>query len=304
MRVAITGASGLIGRALTTALHERGDEVVELVRPSSTGRSNPTVEWDIEAGTIDAAGLEGIDAVVHLAGEGIGERKWNPAQKARILESRTKGTQLLANALAGLAAKPKVFLSGSAMGYYGDCGDTPTDESATAGDDFLADVCVQWEAAAQPAVDAGIRTAFLRTGIVLDAGGGALGEQLPFAKLGLGGPIGGGEQWWSWISQTDQIAAILFLLDHDVAGPVNLTAPNPVQQGAFAKTLGAVLHRPAFLPTPKPAIYLKLGKELAHALLFTSARVLPTVLTDAGFTFTHSTLEPALRDILGKPDHE
>jgi len=283
MKVAITGSSGLIGTALRQALVARGDSVTRVVRGNP---SSDDVLWDIEAGEIESAKLEGVDAVVHLAGEGIGESKWSPEQKAKILESRTLGTALIAGAIAGLADKPQVFLSGSAMGFYGNRGD------------FLPDLCTAWEAAAAPALDAGIRTAFLRTGLVLSAEGGALKEQLPFFKLGIGGKIGDGSQYWSWISITDHVNAMLHLLDTDIAGPVNMTAPNPSTNAEFTKALGKALGRPTFLPTPKPAVQLRLGKECAQALLYDSARIIPEVLVDSGFSFTHETIDDAFAAIL------
>jgi uncharacterized protein (TIGR01777 family) len=295
MDIAITGSSGLIGSALIEALRARGDRVVRVVRRSPGADE---VQWDIDAGTIDAEGLEGIDAVVHLAGEGIGEKKWTPEQKRKVKESRTKGTALLSDALAGLTNKPSVFISGSAIGYYGNRGDEVLLESSTPGNDFLSEVVTAWEDSADSARDAGIRVAHIRTGIVLSTKGGALKEQLPFFKLGIGGKFGDGSQYWSWISITDQVAAILHILDGNISGPVNVTAPNPTTNAEFTTTLGKALNRPTFLPTPRFAVNIRLGAELAEALLFTSARVLPDVLQKSGFTFTHETLESALEDIL------
>jgi len=295
MRVAITGSSGLIGTALREALQARGDEPVRIVR--SNPKSNEIL-WDIDEGTIDAEGLEAIDAVVHLAGEGIGEAKWSPEQKKKILESRTLGTALLADTLAGLKTKPSVFVSGSAMGIYGDRGSEELREQSERGTGFLADVVAAWEAASQPAIDAGIRTAFIRTGVVLSKEGGALKEQLPFFKMGIGGKIGDGSQYWSWISITDQVNAILHIIDGDLAGPVNLTAPNPSTNAEFTTALGKALGRPTFLPTPKFAVELRLGKEAAKGLLYDSARVLPAALLDSGFEFEHPTLDEALGALL------
>lgn len=298
MDIAVTGASGLIGRALTRRLTDGGHRVLRLVRPGSTGGSD-TAAWDPVAATIDSASLEGIDAVVHLAGEGIAEKKWTADQQARILDSRVDGTTLLATALAGLETKPSVFLSGSAIGYYGDTGDRPTDETGPAGHDFPARVCVAWEAAASPAVDAGIRTAFLRTGIVMSTDGGALAKQLPFFKLGLGGRAGSGRQYQSWITLNDEIRAIEFLLTAELTGPVNLTAPNPATNSEFTKTLGRVLGRPTtILPMFGPRLLY--GRELADSLLLTSQRIVPAALTDAGFAFDDPELEGALRSVLGR----
>lgn len=300
MDVAVTGSSGLIGSALVRSLEQDGHTVVPVVRrPARPGER--AVTWDVEAGTIDAAGLEGVDAVVHLAGEGIAEKRWSAEQKARILRSRTHGTVLLAGALAGLDDPPSVLLSGSAIGYYGDRGDEVLTEASDPGDIFLSEVCVAWEAAAEQAVDAGIRTAFLRTGIVLDRHGGALAKTLPLFKLGLGGRLGPGTQWWSWISLEDEVRAIRFLLEADVAGPVNLTGPAPVTNADFTKALGRVLGRPTALPVPRFGPKLLLGGELAEQLLFASQRVQPSVLEQAGFAFSHPDVESALRAVLERP---
>ena len=294
MDVAITGASGLIGRALTDHLTGAGHRVLRLVR---SGDQPDTARWDPEAGTIDAEALEGIDAVVHLAGEGIGEKRWTPEQKARIRSSRVSGTTLVATTLASLRRPPTAFLSGSAIGWYGDTGDRAVDESAPAGTDFLATLCVDWEAATAVAEAAGIRTVHLRTGIVLSPDGGALGRQLPFFRLGLGGKVGSGRQYQSWISLLDEVRAITWLLGSDVAGPVNLTAPHPVTNAEFTKALGRAVHRPTtVLPIAGPRLLL--GRELADALLLTSQRVLPAALSAAGFEFVHPALDGALGDLL------
>ncbi len=295
MKIAITGSNGLIGTALIDAITARGDTAIRIVRSSP---ASSDVLWDIDAGTIDADKLEGIDAVVHLAGEGIGEAKWSPEQKKRILESRTLGTALLADTLAGLDEKPAVLVSGSAMGFYGDRGDTKLTEKAERGSGFLPDVVVAWEAAVQPAIDAGIRTAMIRTGVVLSPDGGALKEQLPFFKMGIGGKIGDGSQYWSWISITDQVGAILHIIDTNLAGPVNVVAPNPVTNAQFTSALGKALGRPTFLPTPKFAVNLRLGKEAAEAMLFWSTRVVPEALTDSGYTFAHPTIDEAFEALL------
>ena len=295
MDIAVTGASGLIGTALTRSLAAHGHRVLRLVR--SAGGGSDTVRWDPAAGTVDAAGLEGVDAVVHLAGEGIGEKRWSAEQKEKIRSSRTLGTALIANTLAGLQRPPKVLLSGSAIGFYGDTGDRVVDETAPAGTDYLASVCVDWEAAAAPAVEAGIRTAFLRTGIVLSPDGGALGKVLPIYKLGGGGRSGSGRQWWSWISLDDEVAAIEFLLTADMAGPVNLVAPNPVTNAEYTKALGRAVHRPTTI-TPMFGPRLLLGKELADSLLLTSTRVAPAALISAGFQFGQPDLDGALRSLL------
>jgi len=298
MHVALTGSHGLIGTALTASLRADGHEVTAFTRNASPGES---ATWDPEGGTIDTAALAGVDAVVHLAGEGIASHRWTPEQKHRIRDSRVKATSLLAHTLAELDDGPKVLVSGSAIGYYGDRGDEVLTEQSAPGDDFLASICVPWEAAAQPAADAGIRVATIRTGIVLSTDGGALPKLLPLFKLGLGGKYGSGRQWWSWITLEDELAAITFLLDHEVRGPVNLTAPGAVTNADFAKELGHVLHRPSLLPVPAFGPKLVVGGELAQALLFTSARVQPTVLEAAGFTFANPDLDGALRAVLDRP---
>ncbi len=300
MRVAVTGSSGLIGSALVTRLEAAGHTVIRVVRrPTTPGQG--AITWDPDAGTIDRAGLEGIEAVIHLAGAGIGDKRWSDERKRVILESRTKGTALLAEALAGLEQKPAVLISGSAIGYYGDRGDEVVTEQSRAGEGFLADICVQWEAAATPAIDAGIRVAFARTGIVLSGAGGALAKMLPLFRFGVGGPFGAGRDWWSWITLADEIDALVFLLDHDIEGPVNLTAPNAVRNKELAKTLGHVLSRPSLLPVPAFGPKLLLGGELAEALLFTSANVKPTVLEAAGYPFGADQLEAGLRSVLDRP---
>lgn len=298
MDIAITGARGLIGTALGTSLAADGHRVRRLVRQRTGGPD--AVAWDPSTGTIDAAGLEGLDAVVHLAGEGIASRPWSEAQRRRIVESREAGTTLLAGALAGLQRPPAVLVSGSAIGVYGDRGDEVLTESSPIGDDFLADVCRRWEAATAAAEAAGIRTVHIRTGIVLDAHGGALAKQLPAFKLGLGAKAGRGTQWLSWISLHDEVAAIRHLLTAaDVRGPVNLTAPNPVTNAEFTEALGRALHRPTFLTLPKALRHLPFGVgPLVDSLLFTSDRVVPGVLEGAGFTFAHPDLATALPEVL------
>ena len=298
MRVAITGSSGLIGGALARSLAGEGNEVVRVVRSGDSGPDR--VRWDIERGEIDAAGLEGLDGVVHLAGEGIGDHRWSDEQKRRILESRTKGTELLATALAGLDAKPTVLVAGSAIGGYGNRGDEQLTEASALGTGFLAEVVVAWEAASAPAEAAGIRVPKIRTGIVLDADGGALPRLARLCRFGVLGKLGSGRQWMSWISLADHVAAMRFLLDPACAlrGPVNLTAPAPVTNEVFTKALGRVLHRPTFLPVPSFGPKLLLGSELAEALLYEGQRVLPDVLLDAGFEFRHPDLEPTLRELL------
>jgi uncharacterized protein (TIGR01777 family) len=301
MDVAITGASGLIGTALAQSLAAAGHTVIPVVR-RPVEPEEIAARWDPEAGTIDAPALEGIDAVVHLAGAGIGDERWSAERKRLILESRTLSTALLASTLAALDRPPTVLVSGSAIGFYGDRGDEVLTEESAPGDDFLASICEPWEAAAQPVVEAGIRLATIRTGIVLSTDGGALPKMLPLFKFGLGGKYGSGSQWWSWISLADEVAAIRYLLDHDIRGPVNLTAPGAVTNATFAKVLGHVLGRPAVLPVPAFGPKLLVGGDLAQALLFTSAHVQPTVLDEAGFTFAHPALDGALRAVLHRPE--
>ncbi|MGH9247253.1 MAG: TIGR01777 family oxidoreductase [Acidimicrobiales bacterium] len=299
MDVAITGSSGLVGTALAAALRTDGHDVVRVVR-SEPPHGERAVRWDPAAGTIDAAGLDGVDAVVHLAGESIGAGRWTADQKRRILDSRVQGTRLLAETLAGLTRKPGVLVSGSAIGYYGNRGDEVLTEDAVAGGGFLADVCVQWEQATASAAEPGIRVARIRTGPVLSLDGGAFPRLVRPARFGLGGRLGSGRQWMSWITLDDHVAAIRFLLDQDVTGPVNVVAPNPVTNAAFARTLGRVLRRPTFIPTPAFGPKLVLGK-MAEELLFYSQRARPAVLMESGYTFADPELEPALRRLLDRP---
>ncbi|HEV8296440.1 MAG TPA: TIGR01777 family oxidoreductase [Acidimicrobiales bacterium] len=292
MDVVISGSSGFIGRALTESLRAAGHRPIRLVRHEPTGDS---LSWDPSAGTIDRSGLEGVDAVVHLAGEGIASRRWTAAQKRRILESRTQGTSLLATTLAALQRPPRVLISASAIGVYGERGDEIVTESSPPGTGFLSEVVLAWEAATAPAVEVGIRVVHTRSGMVLDRRGGALRPMLWLFRPGLGGRLGRGHQYWSWIELDDEIGAISWLLDHDVTGPVNLTAPEPVTNAEFTRALGAALHRPARLPVPSFGPKLLLGAELANALLFTSARVVPQKLLDAGYSFRYPDIAGALR---------
>lgn len=299
MRIVISGSTGLIGTALVEHLRSQGHTVVQLVRRPAAGTDQAT--WDPAAGTLDPAVINGADAVINLSGAGIGDKRWTDEYKRELLSSRVDTTGLLARTIAAVDEKPAVFLSGSAIGWYGPRGDELLDETEPRpGSTFLADICVQWEAAAQPAADAGVRTALLRTGIVLTPAGGALKKQLPLFKFGLGGKFAKGSQWQSWISLPDEVRAIAHLLTTDVAGPVNLTAPTPVTNAEFTKVLAAVLKRPAIVPVPSFGPKLLLGGELADALLFTGQRVVPSALTASGFVFEHPTLEVALRALLGR----
>ena len=299
MRVLISGSSGLIGTALVAALRAEGRTPVRLLRSGGRGHADDRF-WDPGSGEFAEDTLVDIDAVVHLAGEPIADRRWSETQKTRILESRTKTTTLLANAIAGAPNPPSVFLSGSAIGFYGDRGDETLNETSAAGEGFLADVVRAWEQAAAPARES-TRLAYLRTGVVLAPDGGALKAQLPFFKLGIGGRIGDGRQWLSWISIQDMVQAIIWLLDNDLSGPVNMTAPNPVTNAEFSKTLGAVLGRPTILPTPKAVMCAKFGRELTEQLLYASQRVEPAALLAGGYEFGRPDLAAALRSILNKP---
>ncbi len=299
MDVAVTGSHGFIASALLPRLRANGHRVVRLVRGEPEGSDD--VRWDPAAGTIDAAGLEGVDAAVHLAGAGIGDKRWTPARKRLILDSRTQGTELLARTLAGLARPPRVLLSGSAVGFYGNRGAEELTESSAPGDDFPAQVCQAWEAATAPAEEAGIRVVRLRTGIVLGAHGGVLQRLLLPFKLGLGGRIGSGEQYTSWIALDDHVGAVLHLLgDDDVRGPVNVTAPNPVTNAELTRALGRALHRPTKLPTPLLPLKVVYGSELVQVLT-EGQRVFPRVLEHRGYAFAHAQLDDALRAALAAP---
>jgi hypothetical protein len=300
MDVLVAGSSGFIGLALLPALTAAGHRPIRALRQPSIPTGVDAIAWDPEAGVMDAASLEGIGAVINLAGVGIGDKRWTPARKREILESRTSSTRLLATTIGGLATKPTVFVSGSAVGYYGGRGDEVLTEESAPGDDFLADVCVQWEAAAQPAADAGIRVVTTRTGIVLGRDGGVLKRLLLPFRLGLGGRVASGEQWMSWISLHDEVAAILHALRTEtLRGPVNLTAPNPSTNSELTDALGKAVHRPTVLPTPLAPLKLRYGAELVQHLLVEGQRVAPKALEASGFTFQHATLPEALHAILG-----
>lgn len=295
MRIAITGASGLIGTALSARLKTEGHEPVPVVRRKP---GDNEIGWSVDEQRIDDGAFDGIDAVVHLAGAGIGDRRWTDDYRREILESRTVGTALVAKAVNEATDGPKILLSGSAIGFYGESLDATFSETSPAGTGFLAEVCTAWEAAAAPAQVDGTRVAFLRTGLVLSPAGGVLKKLLPLYKLGLGGKMGSGEQWQSWIHIDDEIRAIIHLLTSDVVGPVNLTAPNPVPQAGFAEALGEALNRPTFLPVPKFGPKLLLGGDRADNLLFEGQNVIPALLENDGFTFEHPNLDGALRDLL------
>ncbi len=299
----VSGAGGGIGSALCAVLSTGGHEPVALSRsasPRPDAVARRTVGWRPAAGEIDAGGLEGADFVVHLAGESIAAGRWDDETKRRIRDSRVEGTRLLARALAGLERKPEAMICASAIGWYGDRGDEPLDESSEPGEGFLAEVCRAWEAAAEPAREAGIRVVHLRFGVVLWPAHGALERLLVPFRLGAGGPVGDGRQFWSWVSLDDVIGAILHAAaTRDLAGPVNVTAPRPVRNRAFARTLGRVLGRPSLLPAPAPILRLALG-EMADALLLASARVRPGKLEASGYAFLDPELEAALGHMLGR----
>jgi uncharacterized protein len=296
----------MIGTALVASLLADGHQVTRLVRRRPrTGSADGITEsgWDPGStdGGLDRAAMAGVDAVVHLAGPGIADRRWTAGRKAEIRDSRVRGTRALALGLAGLDRPPAVLLSGSAIGWYADTGAHEADESAPAGSGFLADLVRDWESATEPASAAGIRVAHLRTGIVLSASGGTLARMLPPFRLGLGAQLGTGSQYMSWISLADHVGAVRFLLGRpDIGGPVNLTAPTPVTNASFTRALAGVLHRPALLRVPVPALRLALGEMAGEVLV--SGRVLPRRLIEAGYPFRHFELTAALQSIFGKED--
>ncbi len=296
MRVAVTGSSGLIGGALVRGLRSAGHEVRPIVRREPAPGE---IRWDLGAGTIDAAGLGGCDAVVNLAGVGIGDHRWTKVHKARILDSRVKGTRLLAETIASLDPGPSVLLNASASGWYGDRGDQVLTEASSGGTGFLAEVCRSWESATQPAVDAGVRVAYLRSGIVLARHGGVIPIMARPFRLFAGGPVGSGRQWVSWVHIDDEVAAIAYLLTHEVRGPVNLASPNPVTNADFARALGRALHRPSLFRAPAALVELVAGHERVRELLLSGQRLLPAALQESGFKFRFPEIEPALRSIFG-----
>ena len=298
MKVAVTGATGLIGSALVPFLRSGGHDAVPLRRAAASA-SDGAPSWDPASGALSAGALDGVDAVVHLAGENIAGRRWTAARKARIRDSRVDGTRRLAETLAGLARRPRTLVAASAIGFYGDRGDQRLDEADAPGSDFLADVCQAWEAAATPARNACIRVVHLRIGIVLTPAGGALGQMLLPFRMGAGGVIGSGRQYMSWVALDDVLGGILHALRTDgLAGPVNMVSPNPVTNAEFTKTLGRVLRRPTILPLPAFGARLAFG-EMADALLLSSTRVEPSRLREGGFEFGYPDLEAALRHLLG-----
>ncbi|MEU2748797.1 TIGR01777 family oxidoreductase [Streptomyces collinus] len=296
-RIAVAGASGLIGGALVRSLTADGHEVRRLVR--GTPRTAGEIRWDPEGGRVDAAGLAGCHAVVNLAGAGVGDRRWTDAYKQRIRDSRVKGTAALAGAVASLDAeeRPRVFVNGSAIGYYGETGERTADESTPAGEGFLPELCVEWEGATAPAQEAGVRTVFTRTGLVVSREGGAWARLFPLFRAGAGGRMGDGSQYWSFISLHDEVAAIRHLIDTDgLSGPFNVTAPNPVTNREITAAMGRVLHRPTLFPVPAAVLRTVLG-EMAGDVLG-SVRVLPTRLLESGFRFAFPEIEGAIRAAL------
>ncbi|MGB9178578.1 MAG: TIGR01777 family oxidoreductase [Pyrinomonadaceae bacterium] len=292
MRILVTGSTGLIGNALIPALEAEGHEVVRLVRAQPKAGE---VRWDPAKGSIDAGALEGLDAVVHLAGENISEGRWTDEKKARIRDSRVEGTRILSEALAGLSSPPKVLVAASAIGFYGNRGEEVLTEQSASGNDFLSEVCREWELATRAAAEKGMRVVNLRFGVILSEKGGALAKMLTPFKLGVGGKVGDGSQYMSWIDLDDVVGVIMFALKHDeMRGPVNVVAPSPVTNQEFTKAMGEALSRPTFFPVPAFAARLAFG-EMADALLLSSIRVEPARLKEAGYVFKYPQLEESLQ---------
>ncbi|WP_420437135.1 TIGR01777 family oxidoreductase [Candidatus Poriferisocius sp.] len=297
MRVAVAGASGLIGTALVGHLESCGHQVVRVVRDRAL-RTASTRYWNPATGDIDDDAFDGIDGVVNLAGAGIGDRRWSERRKRELHLSRVDATELLVEAMGASTTPPSVLVAGSAVGFYGNRGDDPLDEQSGPGTGFLATLTADWEEAALEASSAGIRVALARTGLVVSDNAPFLTRMLPLFKLGLGGPLGNGQQWWPWIALEDEVRALAYLLEADIAGPVNLCAPNPVTNREFTRALASVLRRPAVLTVPRFGPRLLLGKELADELLFSSTNAHPLALANAGFEFRHPNLQPALEEAL------
>ncbi|HEV8367852.1 MAG TPA: TIGR01777 family oxidoreductase [Pyrinomonadaceae bacterium] len=297
MKILVSGAHGLVGKALSTALTNEGHEIVSLVRRDRVV-GKPEVEWHPNQGLIDAERIEGFDAVVHLAGESIASGRWNKRKKTAIRESRVKGTALLSQSIARLSRPPTAFICASAIGYYGNRGDELLTENSAPGNEFLSEVCVAWEKASGAAAEVGIRTVNTRFGIILDKNGGALEKMVTPFRMGIGGKVGDGKQWMSWIALGDVVGGLRFVIENSsLKGPVNFVAPNPVTNAEFTKTLGDVLSRPTIFPVPAFAARLAFG-EMADALLLASQKVAPTRLLENGFGFQYEELKPALKHIL------
>src|ERR1043166_1709719 len=297
MKVLITGATGLIGSALQKSFADKGYEMLLASRNEPTDDQH--IQWSVENGLGEPEKLEGIDAVVHLAGESVNGLRWTDEKKKAIRDSRVIGTRNVVDAISHLKNKPKVLVAASAIGFYGERGDEEVTESSAAGDDFLAEVSKAWESESRRAEDAGIRTVLLRTGIVLSKDGGALGTMLTPFKLGVGGVIGSGKQWMSWISIDDHVAVINYAIENEnIRGAVNSVSPNPVTNQEFTKTMGEVLYRPTFLPLPEFAVSMVFG-EMGDALLLTSTKVIPKRLQESGFEFKYPDLKPALEHAVG-----
>lgn len=298
MRVAVSGTTGLVGQVLGERLERDGHEMLNMVRRAPANDSE--MQWDAIDGTIEAAKFDGCDAVVHLAGENIATGRWTAAKKSLIRQSREQGTQIVSKALASLSKAPRVFIAASAIGYYGDRGDELCLETSLPGEGFLSDVCVDWERATQPAVDAGLRVVNLRIGVVLSRKGGALKSMLPPFQFGVGGRIGHGQQYWSWITLDDLVGVIMHCLaDDSLSGPVNAVAPQPVTNQQFTKSLGRQLRRPTCLPMPALAARIVLG-EMANALILASTRVEPERLKESGYTFQHTTIDEAFQHLFSR----
>ena len=289
-RIAVTGASGLIGSALVGYLKSEGHTVQRLVRRATVAPDE--IRWDPKTGYVDIDALRGVDAVIHLAGVGVGDKRWTKRYRSEILNSRLLGTTAIANAVAEV--KPQVFISASAIGWYGDSGNRAVIESDSVGNDFLAAVCREWEGAADLAGE--VRTVKLRTGLVLDPTGGALGRMLPLFRFGLGGKLGSGKQWWSWITLHDVVRAIVFCLEKKISGPVNLTSPNPVTNQEFTSALARAMKRPALFPAPAIALKIALGGFSSEVL--GSKKVMPSALTEAGFKWDYPHISTALEALV------
>jgi uncharacterized protein (TIGR01777 family) len=297
-KVLLSGSSGMLGSAIEAALRRQGATLLRLVRRQT--QESGELEWNPAVGRIDIGGLSGVTAAVHLSGASVAARRWTAKYKREITESRVETTRLLAETLARMPQPPEVLVAASAVGFYGDRGDEILDEDSFAGVGFLSELCQAWEAAAQPAKDAGIRVVQLRFGMVIGRNGGPMTRLLPHFRLGLGGRLGSGRQWMSWVSEADVVSATIFALrQSDLSGPVNMVAPEPVTNAEFTRELGRAVHRPALLPAPAFALRLAIG-EMADEMLLASERVMPKRLIDAGFAFAYPTLAETLAAALGK----